>query len=358
MQDLLNLNKQEMRGLVASLGEPEYRAAQIERWLYRDLVTGIGTMTNLSQPLRARLGELARIGAPREVARANSRDGLTHKALLELEDANTVETVLMLYDDAPAETEPSISRRTVCISTQVGCPIGCPFCATGQAGYVRNLTAGEIISQVLHFARELKPNVLTNIVMMGMGEPFMKFDVTWQAIESLTDSDRFGLGARRITVSTSGEIPGIEQMADRDLQINLAVSLHAPEDKLRDELVPLNRKYPIRELMRAVRAYIGKTRRRVTFEYALMDGVNDHADQARALAQLLRGVLCHVNLIPLNPTATDKFRRTPFERVSAFEEILRDSGVPTTLRVQKGIEIAAGCGQLRQVNPRLVLQPS
>jgi len=361
MIDLLNLNKKELRDFVASLGEPAYRAAQIERWLYHDLVTDISAMTNLSQDLRARLSQSARIGISREVARTNSRDGLTRKALLELEDGNTVETVLMLYDDAPDPTpDPSperrgeITRRTVCVSTQVGCPIGCPFCATGQAGYVRNLTPAEIIAQVLHFARELKPDSLTNIVIMGMGEPFMKFDVTWQAIEALTDAERFGLGARHITVSTSGEVPGIEQMAKKDLQINLAVSLHAPDDKLRDELVPLNRKFPIKELMRAVRGYIQKTRRRVTFEYALMDGVNDRAEQARALAQMLSGMLCHVNLIPLNPTATDKFRRSPYERVKTFENILRDARIPTTLRVEKGIEIAAGCGQLRQVKSNLI----
>jgi len=181
-----------------------------------------------------------------------------------------------------------------------------------------------------------------------MGEPFMKFDVTWQAIESLTDPRRFGLGARRITVSTSGEIPGIERLARETLQINLAISLHAPDDELRDVLVPLNRKYPLKELMRAARAYAAKTRRRVTFEYALMDGVNDKPEQARAMAQMLRGLLCHVNLIPLNPTAAAPYKRTPSERVRAFEEILRDAGIPTTLRVEKGIEIAAGCGQLRQ----------
>lgn len=344
--DLLNLNKHELRDFVISLNEPPYRAAQIERWLYRELVTDVGAMTDLSLDLRARLRASARIGAPRVLAEHSSADGLTRKVLLELDDGQTIETVLMLYSEGG--TFDRTPRRTVCISTQVGCPIGCPFCATGQAGYIRNLTAGEIVAQVLHFARAVRPDALTNIVIMGMGEPLMKFDVTWQAIEALTDPARCGLGARRITVSTSGEIPGIERLARAQSQVNLAVSLHAPDDALRDVLVPLNRKYPLRELMRAVRAYAKQTQRRVTFEYALMDRVNDAPEHARALAQMLRGLLCHVNLIPLNPTRASPYRRSPDARVRAFEKILRDAHIPTTRRVERGIEIAAGCGQLRQ----------
>ncbi len=351
MIDLLNLTKSQLHDLLTSWGEPEYRASQIDRWIYQDLVTNFNSMTNLPQSLRARLNDSAKIGVPRQITQTQSIDGLTRKALLQLDDGQTVETVLMLYTDAPgspSNQEPvEIKRRTVCISTQVGCPIACPFCATGQAGFIRNLTPGEVIAQVLHFAREAQ---ITNVVIMGMGEPFMKFDVTWQAIESLTDAERFGLGARRITVSTSGEVPGIERMASEKQQINLAVSLHAPDDDLRNTLVPLNRKYPLKELMRAVRGYIEKTRRRVTFEYALMDGVNDQPAQARALAQMLNRLLCHVNLIPLNPTATNDYRRTPYDRVKQFEKILQEAGVPTTLRVEKGIEIGAGCGQLRQAS--------
>lgn len=351
MIDLLNLTKQQLRDLLTTWQQPSYRAAQIERWLYHDLVTDFEAMTNLPHDLRARLASETKIGVPRAIAQSDSADGLTRKVLLQLEDGQTIETVLMRYADAPGSPElqePAIKRRTVCISTQVGCPIGCPFCATGQAGYIRNLTPGEIVAQVLHFAREVKPATLTNIVIMGMGEPFMKFDVTWQAIETLTDPDRFAMGARRITVSTSGEIPGIERIAREPLQINLAVSLHAPDDELRNILVPLNRKYPLRELMRAVHGYIEQTRRRVTFEYALMDKVNDKPEQARTLAQLLRGLLCHVNLIPLNPTATSPYQRSPYEQVKQFQSILTKAGIPTTLRVEKGIEIAAGCGQLRQ----------
>lgn len=352
MIDLLNLTNLQLLGLLDSWEQPAYRAAQIDRWIYRELVPDFGAMTNLPRDLRERLTHETRIGIPQVIAQTESADGLTRKVLLQLDDGQTVETVLMLYVDAPspqlevAETK----RRTVCISTQVGCPIGCPFCATGQAGYIRNLQPGEIVAQVLHFARELKPDTLTNVVIMGMGEPFMKFGVTWQAIEALTDANRFGMSARRITVSTAGEVPGIVRMAKdaKRLQVNLAVSLHAPDDRLRNTLVPLNRKYPLPELMRAVRGYIEQTRRRVTFEYALMDKVNDAPAQARALAQLLRGTLCHVNLIPLNPTAASPYGRTPNARVKQFQGILSQAGIPTTLRVEKGIEIAAGCGQLRQ----------
>ncbi len=351
--DLLDLNKTKLAGLLQAWGEPAYRAAQIERWLYRELVTDFAAMTNLPRGLRARLQASARIGTPRAIAETASADGWTRKSLVQLDDGQTVEAVLMLYADAPnspqLEEPRGVHRRTVCVSTQVGCPIGCPFCATGQAGFVRNLTPGEIIAQVLGFAREVRPAALTNVVLMGMGEPLWQFDVTWQAIESLTDSARFGMGARRITISTAGEVRGIERMAREPLPINLAISLHAADDELRDVLVPLNRKYPLRDVMRAARAYAERTRRRVTFEYALMDGVNDRAEDARALAQMLHGLLCHVNLIPLNPTAASPYKRSPRARVLAFERVLRQARIPTTVRVERGIEIAAGCGQLRQV---------
>ncbi len=348
MIDLLNLTKSELRDFVRDLDEPVFRAAQLERWLYRDLVADFDAMSDLPAALRAQLRERARIGVPSAIHESLADDGLTRKSLLQLEDGNTIETVLMLYDDTPRrDASPTrlYKRKTVCISTQVGCPIQCPFCATGQAGYIRNLTVGEIVAQVLHYARTTR---LTNVVVMGMGEPFMHFDVTWHALETLTDPARFAMGARRITVSTSGEIPGIERMTRERLQINLAVSLHAPDDDLRDVLVPLNRKYPLAELMRAVKQYSTRTHRRVTFEYALMDKVNDKPEHARALTQMLKGMLCHVNLIPLNPTPQSPYGRTPYARVKAFQRVLQDAGIATTLRVEKGIEIAAGCGQLKQ----------
>ncbi len=359
--DLLELNTPELRDLLASWHEPSYRAAQIQKWIYQDLVEDFGAMSNLPRSLRAKLNVNTCLGSLAPILERDSPNAFARKILFRLADGQTLETVLMLYADAPDSPEleegndaaHEFKRRTVCVSTQVGCPIGCPFCATGQAGFVRNLSAGEIVEQVLYFARERKRNgyaemPLTNIVIMGMGEPLMKFDITWKAVEALTDPARFGLGARRITVSTSGLIPGIQRMASTRPQINLAVSLHAPDDELRDHLVPINRRYPLRNLMSACREYVEATHRRITFEYALMDGINDRPEQARAVAQLLKGLLAHVNLIPLNPTADSPYQRTPYARVKAFERILRDAGIATTLRVEKGIEIAAGCGQLRQ----------
>lgn len=355
--ELLNLDTHELTGLVTSWGEPVYRVKQIQRWLYQELVDDFDAMSNLPHTLRARLQEQTTIGNLNLIAAQDSADGLTRKALFQMADGQTVETVLMRYLDAPGSPEdsadaPNVARRTVCISTQVGCPVGCPFCETGQAGFVRNLTLGEVVAQVVYFAREQKragyAMPLTNIVIMGMGEPFMKFNVTWRAIEAFTDPARLGMGARRITVSTSGYVDGIQQLIEKKSQVNLAVSLHAPDNPLRDHLVPVNKKYPLQKLMQACREYVRATHRRVTFEYALMDGINDSAAQAQGVARLLAGMLCHVNLIPLNPTSKSPYQRTPYARVQEFERVLREHNIPTTLRVEKGIEIMAGCGQLRQ----------
>lgn len=355
--DLLNLDTNELTGLIESWNEPVYRVKQLEKWLYRELADDFDAMSNLPQSFRARLRDQTTIGTLNLIAAHDSADGLTRKALFQLEDGQSVETVLMRYLDAPGSPEdasdpPNVARRTVCISTQVGCPVGCPFCETGQAGYIRNLTLGEIVAQVLYFARTEKQAgaevPLTNIVIMGMGEPFMKFNVTWRAIQAFTDPARFGMGARRITVSTSGYVDGITQLIAKHSQVNLAVSLHAPDDALRNVLVPVNRKYPLHELIKACRDYVRATHRRITFEYALMDNINDSPEQAHAVVELLRGLLCHVNLIPLNPTSHSPYQRTPYARVKQFERILRQANIPTTLRVEKGIAIAAGCGQLRQ----------
>jgi 23S rRNA (adenine2503-C2)-methyltransferase len=272
----------------------------------------------------------------------------------------------MLYggEDAPDEDDapsPPRKRRTVCISTQAGCAMGCVFCATGQAGLARNLSAGEIAAQVLAAARWLEREDLsglprpdrsgerlTNVVVMGMGEPLANYDRVWQALRTITDADGFNLGARHITVSTVGLAPGIRRMMEEPLQVNLAVSLHAPNDALRAKLVPINTRYPIADVMAAVRAYIGRTHRRVTFEYALMDGINDSQALARELAILLRGVLCHVNLIPLNPVAESPYQPSTAGRAAAFQTVLEAHGIATTMRLRRGIDIDAGCGQLRR----------
>ncbi|MCS7221254.1 MAG: 23S rRNA (adenine(2503)-C(2))-methyltransferase RlmN [Anaerolineae bacterium] len=349
---LLDLTKQELTEQLAAWGEPRYRADQIWQWVFQRGATQFAQMTNLPLRLRAHLEETFVIHPLHEVQAITSRDRLTRKALFTLRDGQIIETVLMLYD----------RRRTLCISTQVGCGMGCPFCATGLSGLARNLTAGEIVAQVLHFARFLndpkadgpsaiaveRPTRLTHVVVMGMGEPLANYKATWQALRHLTDPDGFGLGARHITLSTVGLVPMIERMAHEPLQIGLAVSLHAPNDALRDQLVPINRRYPLSELMAACRRYVEQTRRRITFEYALMAGVNDRPEHARELARLLKGLLCHVNLIPLNPVQGSPYQPSPKKDAQAFQRILEQQGIPTTMRLRRGIEIDAGCGQLRR----------
>jgi 23S rRNA (adenine2503-C2)-methyltransferase len=362
----LDLSRDQLAELLAGWDEPRYRAGQVWEWIYRRLATDPAQMTNLPRTLRQRLAEETRVDPLETLVEQRSRDGQTIKWLFRLADGVTVETVLMLYggEDAPSEDEtkpPPKKRRTVCISTQAGCAMGCIFCATGQPGLARNLTAGEIVAQVLAAARWLAGEYLsglarpdrseerlTNVVVMGMGEPLANYDRTWQALRTITDGDGFNLGARHITVSTVGLVPGIRRMTEEALQINLAVSLHAPNDALRSKLVPINTRYPIVEVMAAVRDYVGRTHRRVTFEYALMDGINDSPALARELAIRLRGLLCHVNLIPLNPVAESPYQPSTPERAAAFQAILEAGGIPVTMRLRRGIDIDAGCGQLRQ----------
>jgi 23S rRNA (adenine2503-C2)-methyltransferase len=350
-----DLTYDELASLLDSWGEPRFRVDQVWRWLYRSLVGDFESMLNVPAQLRRRLAAETELVALTPLAEQESASGQTRKILFRLDDGNTLESVLMHYHD----------RRTACISTQVGCGMGCIFCATGQGGLARNLSAGEIVAQVVHLARELRQDELerarllgqrteilehpvSNVVLMGMGEPLANYEATWQAIETLTDPRGYDLGVRRITLSTVGLVPGIQRLAEEDLAINLAVSLHAPNDELRDQLVAINQRYPLAELMSAVRGYVDATRRRVTFEYALIAGLNDAPHHARQLAGLLSGLLCHVNLIPLNPTPGSDLRPSSREEASAFRDELEAEGIPTTVRMRRGIDIDAGCGQLRQ----------
>ncbi len=339
---LYDLTYGRLQELLAGWGEPRFRADQVWGWLYRSLAADFEAMTNLPRPLRERLAAETDLTLLTPLAERASATGQTRKVLFRLRDGQTIESVLMRYRQ----------RQTACISTQVGCGLGCVFCATGQGGLARNLSAGEIVAQVLHFARETRqPNSqppISNIVLMGMGEPLANYAATRQAIATLTDERGYNLGARRITLSTVGLVPGIRRLAGEGLPINLAVSLHAAEDELRSRLVPINRRYPLAELMAAVREYIARTGRRVTFEYALIAGVNDAPEQARALVRLLAGMLCHVNLIPLNPTPGSPLRPSPRERVNAFRDELAAGGIAVTVRLRRGIGIEAGCGQLRR----------
>ncbi|WP_376791952.1 23S rRNA (adenine(2503)-C(2))-methyltransferase RlmN [Thermoflexus sp.] len=339
MRGLLDLSLEELQEIMAGWGEPSYRARQIWGWIYRRGATTFEAMTDLPKALRARLSEAFTISTLRPLAERVSQDGWTRKWLFALHDGAEVEAVLMEYTD----------RRTACVSTQAGCAMGCTFCATGQMGLLRNLTTGEIVEQVLWIARWLAAHGerLTHVVFMGMGEPFANYANTAKALRLLIHPDGFHLGQRRITVSTVGIVPGIRRFAQEGWEINLAISLHAATDDLRNRLVPINRVYPLHALMEAVRDYIEQTRRRVTFEWVMIQGVNDTPEQAEALVERIQGMLAHVNLIPLNPTPGFPEEASPPERIEAFRRILEKAGIPCTVRVRRGIDVAAGCGQLR-----------
>jgi 23S rRNA (adenine2503-C2)-methyltransferase len=336
---LYDLTLPELETLVSGMEFPAYRARQVWGWAYRQLAPDYAVMTNLPAALRNALEEEVPLILLEPVRTLTADDGETIKALYRTGDGQLLETVLMLYPD----------RATVCVSCQVGCAVGCAFCATGLMGLARNLGAGEMVAQVVAAARQARERgrALTNVVMMGMGEPFQNYAATMKFIAIIHDPAGLDIGARRITVSTSGVVPKIDALAEEPWQLNLAVSLHAPDDELRSRLVPLNRRYPIAALMAAVDRYVGKTGRRVSFEYALMRGINDSDETALALGELLRGRLCHVNLIPLNPVDVLPYDRPDAAGIARFAEILREAGVPTTVRYSRGLDIDAACGQLR-----------
>lgn len=356
--DLLGLTLPQLQQWLVERGEPAFRAKQIYNWLFQRLVIDFSAMTNLSLALRTRLEEEASIG-PRIVrSEQHSKDDRTRKILLELDDGKLIESVLMLY---PPLGENS-ARATVCVSSQAGCAYGCTFCATGQMGFDRHLSAGEIVAQVLYFARELRAapwtakglpgstplERISNIVLMGMGEPLHNYDNVLQALRILNSPDGFNLGARHMTVSTVGLVPAIRKLSQEPLQVNLAISLHAPTDELRSRTMPVNRKYPIKELLDACKDYIAATRRQVTFEYVLLAGVNDTPEYAHKLGELLAPLeqFAHVNCIPVNATSAD-YRPPSGEAIRAFRHILYEHGVSNSVRAERGDDIAAACGQLR-----------
>jgi len=329
-------SRDELDALLA--GEPRFRATQVWEGLYAQGV-GPEAMTNLPAALRERLvGELP--PALASLAESVGDDGDTVKWLWALADGREVETVLMHYPD----------RSTVCISTQAGCAMACGFCATGQAGFERHLTTGEIVEQVVRARAAAAPRRLSNVVFMGMGEPLANYDAVWRAVEVL--HGELGLSARHLTLSTVGIVPGIRRLAGEDLPVNLAVSLHAANDALRDELVPINRRYPLAALHDACQDYLRAKNRRLSFEWALIDGVNDRPGDAVELADYARSLRAHVNLIPLNPTDGYRTRGTPADRVRAFADRLADLGANATVRRNRGTEIDAACGQLRAVHVR------
>ncbi|MEO8287189.1 MAG: 23S rRNA (adenine(2503)-C(2))-methyltransferase RlmN [Chloroflexota bacterium] len=383
-RNVYDLSPEQLTALIEEWGEPAYRARQVLHWLYKELVTDFSQMSNLPLGLRRKLDENLRVGSAELMAQQISSDGWTRKVLLKMRDGNTVEAVLMLYYD----------RATVCISSQVGCAMGCTFCATGQMGFTRNLSSGEIVEQVIWFNRWLREHphqpvkspgaayvgkptstakaagnadpdawfgqygerrdtqhppitAVTNIVFMGMGEPLVNYNQLWAAIRMLNSPQGLGIGARRLTVSTVGIAPQISKFAREELAVNLAVSLHAPNDELRGSFMPINHRYSVDDLMAACRDYVDVTHRRITFEYVLISGVNDSLEMARQLRDKLRGLLCHVNLIPLNPVPGTGMNATPREQAFAFQKTLEDAGIHTTVRIERGVDIAAACGQLK-----------
>ena len=329
-------------------GEPAYRAGQVLAGAHRSGASSFDDLTDVPAGLRAALASDFRFTTITDSHVMGADGGMTAKAVHELADGQRIESVLMRYPPRGGSGE----RTTICISSQAGCAVNCPFCATGQAGFGRQLTPGEIVDQVLHWHRP-PWNALGeavgghyNIVFMGMGEPLNNADRVFEAVRLLNDPDRLGIGARHITVSTSGVVPGIDRMIEELPQVNLAISLHAATDALRDELVPINRKWPIREVVGAGRRFAARTRRRVSLEYVMIDGVNDDDEQASGLARLAGGWRSHVNLIPLNPTPGSRWSGTPKEGIDRFVRRLRDGGASVTVRDTRGREIEAACGQL------------
>ena len=341
---IFDLSFSDLENTLKLWDEPAYRSRQIWQGLYQHLWNTPEQFTNISKTLRHKLEDNFSFAHLQPVSIVESQDRETRKTLFRMPDGQAVEAVLMQYH----------RRRTLCISTQAGCAMGCVFCATGQMGFRRNLSSGEIIEQVLYYARHLaqRDEQVTNIVIMGMGEPFHNYDATLRAIDMLNDPDGLNLGARRFTISTVGLIPAIKKFADEQRQVNLAISLHAADDKLRSSLLPINKKYPLGELLAACKEYIDRTHRRITFEWALIQGVNDSTEQAKKLGQLLQvfrqdgKTLCHVNIIPLNPTNRYAGMATTHQQALLFQAELERQGIPCTIRLRRGIDIQAGCGQL------------
>jgi len=338
--NLLDLDEVGLRAFFESIGEKPFRAQQVLKWVYHHAETDIGAMTNLGLALRQKLASIAEIRLPEIVREQHSSDG-TVKWLIGFHGGNAVETVYI----------PESRRGTLCVSSQVGCALNCTFCSTGTQGFARNLTCGEIIGQVWLAAKTLghERNGLrriTNIVMMGMGEPLLNFDAVVSAMSLMRNDLGFGFAAKRVTLSTAGLVPGIYRLAET-VDVALAVSLHAPVDDVRTGLVPLNRKYPIGELMQACRDYVSeKHKRSVTFEYTLIDGVNDHPEHARKLVKLLRTVPSKLNLIPFNPFPGTQYRCSGQDRITQFQQIVMQGGLIATVRKTRGEDIDAACGQL------------
>ena len=332
---LAGMTLSELEDLMAKMGATKFRAKQIHNWIYAKSVSCIDDMTNLSKDFREQLKQVASVTESKIKVKQVSSDG-TLKYLIEYPDGECVETVLMRFDNR--------ANLTACVSSQVGCAVNCSFCATGKGGFKRNLTYQEIIEQVLSIQRDTGLKV-TNVVFMGQGEPLLNLNNVLRALEIFNND--FQIGARRITISTSGIIPGIKRLAEMNLQSTLAISLHAPNHKLRAELMPIENKYPIDELKNALISYVEKTGRRITVEYILIHGFNDTPEVAKELAMLLRGIKCNINLIPYNSVIENDYKKPSNNDIMKFKYLLEHSGKKVTVRLERGADIDAACGQLR-----------
>lgn len=335
-RDIRLLTLEELQDLVKELGQPAFRAKQLNEWIHDKNVCSFDEMTNLPAALREKLSERFSFNVPVELVKQVSKDG-SRKYLLQFSDGVSVETVGM----------PNRNKLAVCISSQAGCAMGCAFCATGLAGLSRSLTAQEMVDQVLHVARDFGERV-TSVVFMGQGEPFANFDATVQALRILNDPDGLAIGARHLTVSTCGVIPGIRRFAELPEQFTLAISLHSAIQGTRNQLMPGVKKYTLLRLHEAIQLYVEKTGRRPTYEFAMIDGINDTNPEMQALVDFCVGTLCHVNLIQLNNIPDSPFRPSPIEKVESLQRRLTMHGVETTIRNSRGSDIDAACGQLKQ----------
>ncbi len=338
MKNIKDYNLEELKEELVAIGEKKYRAEQIFKWIYVDKVKKIDEMTNLSVELREKLKENYTMCNYKILRKQESSDG-TKKYLFDVLDGNAIETVLMEYHHG----------KTVCVSSQIGCKMGCKFCASTGIQFVRSLSSGEIVEQILAVEQDIGDKI-SNIVFMGIGEPFDNYDNVMKAIRIINNQKGLNIGARHISVSTSGLVPRIYDFANEDLQCTLSISLHATSNEKRSSMMPVNKRYPIEELMKACKDYIAKTNKRISFEYALAKDNNDNLEDAKELVKLLKGMLCHVNLIPINKIENGKYTKSTNENIIKFRDYLNDNGIVATIRRELGSDIDAACGQLRRKN--------
>ena len=335
-KNIKDYNLDELKEAIADLGEKPYRAEQIFKWIYVDNVTSFDDMTNLSLELREKLKNEFDLHIFKILKKEESKDG-TKKYLFDVLDGNAIESVLMEYKHG----------KTICVSSQIGCKMGCKFCASTGVKFARSLTAGEIVEQLLAVERDENIKI-SNLVFMGIGEPLDNYDNVMKAIKILNNQKGINMGARHISISTSGLVPKIYKLADENLQCTLSISLHSASNEKRSEMMPINNTYNIEELMKACKYYIEKTNKRISFEYALAKENNDNLEDAKALVKLLKGMICHVNLIPINKIEDGKYSKSTNENIIKFRDYLNEKGIVATIRRELGSDIDAACGQLRK----------